>query len=368
MPSSGVKERVECDRPRLVDCHAHVLPHRYVAELGRLARSEPHLTTAARAATSQGMSRLPASCSHHMLNGLSDRLDLLQAAGVDRQILSAGSALAFPLATSYRAELVAAWNDSVHDEITSCARPGAFGVFAGVPLPDVPASIRESRRVAERDTTAGFSITAHVLGESLESDRWHPLFAQWNEMRASVFVHPDRFRVRGLLAPHLEVDAGTQLDDTIVALQLSSGGLGQRFPGIRWIVAHLGGTFTFLLERLDEHWERDNRHDVGRARAGEALDNVWFDTAGHGIAAVRFAVQALGPSRFVFGSDFPMLGEDHLLLAARRVRQAIGCMDGSRQVLSENAERLVSAAERPAPGHAPTSGAQAKGGVGRAPE
>ncbi|GHE36100.1 5-carboxyvanillate decarboxylase [Streptosporangium violaceochromogenes] len=327
--------------PRAVDFHSHVLPQAYVARLAELAQSDPMLSAARHASTPEGMSRLPSSCARHMLNGLEGRLDLLSASGIACQILSAGSALAFPRGVAHRVELVSAWNDAVRDAILASPRPSAFRVFGSVPLPDVPAAIRETHRVAQHETTVGFSVTAHVLGESLDSERFHPLFSLWNEMDAAVFVHPDRFRTRGLMPTHTEVDAGTQFDDTLATLQVTGPGIRERFPRIRWIIAHLGGTFAFLLERLDEHWERDQQWRPGTRRPSTSLDNVWFDTAGHGPAAVRFAIETLGHERFVFGTDFPMLGAKHLEGAVERLHYAVSGLDRANKILGGTVRELL---------------------------
>src|SRR5690606_13067429 len=138
------------------------------------------------------------------------------------------------------------------------------------------------------------------------------------------FVHPTEFRVKGLIRPHLEKDIGTQFEDTIAGIDVYESGLTTRFPRIRWVIGHLGGAVTFLLGRLDEHWERDRSvRDLSTAPSA-SLGKVFFDTAGHDAHAVRFAVERLGAEHFVFGSDFPMVGFDDL---GHLVDGARGAMD-----------------------------------------
>lgn len=69
-------------------------------------------------------------------------------------------------------------------------------------------------------------------------------------------------------------------------------------PGTTWILAHWGGgLFAYHLLRRD---------------ADEVLHRVYYDTAAgpylYKPQAYRAALQAAGPDRLLFGSDFPLLG------------------------------------------------------------
>ncbi len=81
-------------------------------------------------------------------------------------------------------------------------------------------------------------------------------------------------------------------------------------PDTRWILAHWGGgLFVYHLLKKE---------------APEVLRNVWYDTAAgpylYRPAAYRAALDAAGPNRLVFGSDFPLLGLDRY----RRDAEAAG--------------------------------------------
>ena len=129
--------------------------------------------------------------------------------------------------------------------------------------------------------------------------------------------------MKGLVRPHLEKDIGTQFEDTLASVDLYESGLTGRFPNIRWVVGHLGGAVSFLAGRLDEHWERDKAVRALATAPTESFGNVYFDTAGHDATAVRFAIERLGADRFVYGSDFPMVGYDGLADLVSRTRVAI---------------------------------------------
>jgi len=94
--------------------------------------------------------------------------------------------------------------------------------------------------------------------------------------------------------------------------------LASIFPKARFIMAHIGG--------MSNWW---NGIEVSRGR-----DNVWVDTSGfvllcHG--ALRRALMILGPSKILFGVDFPLVPAAALLAAL-----------DSETMKSDERERIVS--------------------------
>lgn len=70
--------------------------------------------------------------------------------------------------------------------------------------------------------------------------------------------------------------------------------LARRYPRARFIMAHMGGMYG---------WPQG----LEIARRNE---NIWVDTSGYGLViagAMRKALELLGPSRILFGVDFPLI-------------------------------------------------------------
>ncbi len=321
-----------------VDVHAHVSPDAYLTRLQELAGDDPVLRGVADWYLKGFPGKLPAACTRYMFGDLVERIPALDDAGIAVQIISPGSALLFPEGASHREELVTAWNNAVHDQISRA--PGRFALLSGLPLPDVDAALREIERERERVAHVGFCITSHVHGAGIEDPRWAPVFERLDELSSVVFVHPSGFRVEGLLERSLNVDLGTQFDDALTAVALSSG-MTSSYPNIRWIVAHLGGAFPFLLERLDEHWERDRAHRASVHAPSESLDNIYFECAGHGDRAIAFALGVYGPERMLLGTDFPMVMADDLNALIRRSSEALGDVSTRRRIAEVNARELL---------------------------
>lgn len=325
-----------------VDCHSHILPPDYVAELLATGEHDPALAGQCAFVTKTVPNVYPAVARPYLLDNVDNRLDALAGAGIGTQVLGAGSLLAFPDGVRHRAELVRIYNDALHEQARR--RPDVFRVFANVPLPDVDAAVAETERVADRDTTAGFGSTTHICGAPIDDPRWEPLYGLWNELGATVFVHPDRFCVPGLMDRQLELEVGTQLDDTLAAVRLFRSGVLRRYPRVSWIVGHLGGALPFILGRLDEHWERDRAWHPLPDFPSRLLDGLYVDTAGHSAASIRFAAEILGAERMVFGSDFPMVHAHDLAEATAKVASACENPARRQSILRDNAVALLGAA------------------------
>lgn len=329
-----------------VDCHAHVSPSAYLERLTHYAERDEALAHTAEWYTKTFATKLPPACAGFMFGDISTRVPDLDAAGVGIQLISPGSSLMYPEGVVHREELVTAWNDAVHEQ--AAVAPDRFRILSGLPLPDVDGSIREIERELARPASVGFCLSSHVHGRGIDAPEWAPVFERLDAARAVVFVHPAGFRVSGLLERSLNVDIGTQFDDALTTVSLYTG-MTARYPGITWIVAHLGGAFPFLVERLDEHWERDRAHSPLRQAPSQSLENIYFESAGHGTRAIDYAVGTYGIERMLFGTDFPMVMADEYAELVHRSLGALGNATAQRTAAEITPRAILGLEAVPAP-------------------
>ncbi len=223
--------------------------------------------------------------------------------------------------------------------------PGRFGVFAALPLPDVSASLAETAYaldVLKADGVGMFSsYNGHIWIGSPELD---PLFAELDRRKAIVFVHPTTNACCGNLLPHVE-DAiiEYQTDTSRAIANYLFSGAAQRYPNVRIIWSHAGGTMPYLISRF-----------IAKARdpvlTGRLTDGVvptvrkfYYDTAQSADVEAMSALTKLVPvSHVLFGTDFPFGA------AVRDVpsMQACGFSDADlRGIFTANATALL--AQRP---------------------
>jgi 6-methylsalicylate decarboxylase len=77
-------------------------------------------------------------------------------------------------------------------------------------------------------------------------------------------------------------------------------GMSGRFPHLKFIVPHLGGTIPFLLARI-------SRKSTDEIRSG--LRAMYYDTVSGSAEALASASRVYGVGRLLFGTDYPYRDE-----------------------------------------------------------
>jgi predicted TIM-barrel fold metal-dependent hydrolase len=290
-----------------IDIHAHYFPTEYLDLLDRFGSSATNICRGMRAGG--GTSDLAA------------RLQMMDAAGVDIQVLSATPA---PPYFRNEADSVAAArlaNDTYADLVK--AHPQRFAALAVTPMPHVEASLAELRRALDELGMAGATIATSVLGRSLADPAFEPLYADLDRRNATVLVHPAGESACSPLIAEYGITwmLGAPMEDTIGALHLIVSGLVTRYRNINFVVCHLGGALPMLLPRFDRQytWEAPQTPEA----PSNAARRMWYETTAHGhIPALRLAAETLGADRLLLGSDYPYQQDDWYARAVSYVLEA----------------------------------------------
>ena len=185
--------------------------------------------------------------------------------------------------------------------------PARFGLFAAMPLPDVDATLKEIEYAYDVVKADGVGLMTSYGDTWLGNAAYRPVMEELNRRKAVVHVHPTAANCcRNLeYAPGVapgSMEYGTDTTRAIIGVTFS--GDAARFPDIRFIWSHAGGSAPFLAGRIDG----------GSGGAKDRLPNgfiaeakkFFYDTAG---AANRGALASLlelvTPSQILFGTDFP---------------------------------------------------------------
>jgi aminocarboxymuconate-semialdehyde decarboxylase len=301
-----------------IDVHAHYFPPAYL-EAARRAVDLPGRV----GGVARFLSEHPLITKDSIFTtAIDERLALMDAASIATEVLSYAAPNLWLPDPAARAELVRAYNDGCLE--LAHTRPGRFRLFANVPLPFVEESVRESERVLADPAVIGFGICTHIDGRPVDDPSFAPLYELWNERNVWVQFHPEGFCVPGVLDDYgMEWSLGALFDDTIVATRLIQSGMVERYPRIRWIVPHLGGTFPFTLGRLDWLW---GLNPFGRSTMTKPpsayLEHVYFDTVTTESRFISFAKDVVGASRLLFGTDFPYVSRKDLGFISRLLERS----------------------------------------------
>ncbi|WP_280263900.1 amidohydrolase family protein [Nocardia abscessus] len=194
------------------------------------------------------------------------------------------------------------------------SNPSRFGAFAVLPMPDIAASITEAIYALDDLHLDGVVLLSAYDGVYLGDPRFEPLMIALNQRNAYVFVHPaaipDFAKPKLALPDFLEEFT---FDTTRAATMMMVTGMTQRYPNIRFQLAHAGGTVPFLSWRisvasqtvLDELWPQDLPKPSVLDMKNQ-ISRFYYDTALSGSAAAMASVLAVtNRDHIVFGSDWP---------------------------------------------------------------
>lgn len=274
-----------------IDCHAHYFPGPYLDLIEAVGHGE----------VETAMGRRGASYTHAEDAG--PRIEAMDKAGVEMQILSI--ATAGPYVRSERAATDAARfvNDSYAEMVR--LNPSRFRAFAALPLPHVDASMKELARAMDELRFAGVGVATKMGGVSLADPSFDPVYAELNRRNGILVVHPIGHSCDSSLleTTQLTWPLGAPFEDTAAALQLIQTGFLTKFPHVRVIMPHLGGTLPFLVNRLDH--QRDRFMHGADGVPSQLVKSFWYDSVNGHAAALRCAIDTFGIDKIVFGTDYP---------------------------------------------------------------
>jgi 6-methylsalicylate decarboxylase len=289
--------------PRRIDFHFHLIPEFYANAVYE-------------AGSGPAIGRYPAWSPEAALelmdrSGIAVALTSLAQPGV--QFGDPGKALALARrCNTYAAELNARW-------------PQRFGAFAVVPMWDMPGAVAEISHALDELKLQGVCLFASYGEQFLGDAAFDPVMEALDARNAVVFVHPALHpSSRKLALPWPGFMMEYVFDTTRAAVNLVFGGALDRYPRIRFVLAHAGGLMPYFAWRLSVSPMIDARlQQLSRDEVYARLKRFWYDNALSPTAETMACVEAVAePDRMVFGTDWPFANA-RVVAEALRTHEAV---------------------------------------------
>jgi predicted TIM-barrel fold metal-dependent hydrolase len=262
-------------------------------------------------------------------------LESMDEGGVEVAILS----LAQPGVQFCDASRAAALARRCNDYAADIERrwPSRFGGFAVVPMGTMDEAQDEITHALDELELDGVCLFASYGERFLGDSVFDPVLECLDQRDAIVFVHPGLHPSSRNLLPWPGFVMEYPFDTTRAAVNLIFSGAVERFPRIRFVLAHAGGLVPYFAWRLSVAPMIDSRMEqLSREEIYRRLARFWYDTALSPSAETFQCLSAVAsPDRLVFGSDWPF-ANSRVVAEARKTYEAVPLTPAQRSAIDRH--------------------------------
>lgn len=269
-------------------------------------------------AIASGREPMPSSLADPLEDIGSGRLAMMDAAGIDVQVLSLVAHEVQELVPEQSVALSREVNDRLAGAVA--AHPDRFRAFATLPMSDPEAASAELQRCVRDLGFVGTMIFGQTRGVFLDDPSVTPVLEAAQDLDVPIYLHPaepppavrDAYfsgldpKVAQMLAT---AGWGWHAECGLHVLRLAVNGTFDRFPRLQVIVGHMGENLPFSLARADERLSRLTGCE--RTVAETILNQVHITTAAYfTFPPLLCALMVFGADRVLFSVDHPFSNSD----------------------------------------------------------
>ena len=242
------------------------------------------------------------------------RLQDMDVAGIDFQVISHGIAALTPFPASEAVRLMQAANDQLATAIA--AHPDRFAGFAALPMTDPQAAVAELKRAVQVLGLKGAMINGTTNGRFLDDPSFFPILEQAVALDVPIYIHPaeppavvgEAYYTGFDPAVNFSLSAngwGWHSEVGLHALRMILAGVFDRLPTLQIIIGHMGEMLPFMLARIDNTLSPAAKN-LQRPVSEYFLHNFHITTSGFFTnPPFLLALQIMGIDHIIFSVDYP---------------------------------------------------------------
>ena len=188
--------------------------------------------------------------------------------------------------------------------------PDRFRWLASLPMHHPALAVQELRR-CEVNGASGVIMFANVDGLPLTDPSFAAVWSDIERLDLPVLLHPTLppgAKHAHMHDYHLIAVVGFMFDSTVALARMILDGFFDRYPKLKLIVPHSGGTLPFIAQRLDHAHATipECRKSIQRPPSSY-FANVYFDDANSTGKSVAMCADLAGEAQILHGSDYPFI-------------------------------------------------------------
>ena len=231
------------------------------------------------------------------------RLEGMKRQRVDVQAMSLTAPMVYWASPALGLALSQCYNDAA--SAAHAKHPKRLFGLAMLPMQAPDLALKELERAAKLPGLRGMYLATHVNETNLDDRRFWDVYAKAEELGWTIFLHPIDTLARERTAKYyLKNLLGNPYDTGVAAASLIFGGVLDQFPKLEVNLPHAGGTFPWLIGRLDHGTKVRPELRHMKKLPSDYLRRFTYDTIGHNDAINQALINLVGADRVVLGSDY----------------------------------------------------------------
>jgi aminocarboxymuconate-semialdehyde decarboxylase len=231
------------------------------------------------------------------------RLQGMRRQGVDVQALSLTAPMVYWASAGLGLALSQTYNDAA--SAAHLKHPERLFGLAMLPMQAPELALKELERCAKLPGMRGLYVATNINGADLDEKRFWDIYARTEELGWTMYLHPvDTIGRERTTRYYLKNLLGNPYDTGVAAAHLVFGGVMDAFPKLEVNLPHAGGTFPWLIGRLDHGTKVRPELKHMKRMPSEYLRRFSYDTIGHDDRINSALVRLVGADRVVLGTDY----------------------------------------------------------------
>ncbi|MCL4562916.1 MAG: amidohydrolase family protein [Chloroflexi bacterium] len=288
----------------------------------------------------------------HLIDQLLDldelRIADMDDAGIDMQVLSLTSPGVEQLDVKDAVDLARSTNDRLAEAIRR--HPDRLAGLAAIPNASPKTAAGELERTVNQYSFKGAVINGHIKSRYLDDPFFWPILESAEALQVPIYLHPTpppqpviQASYAGNFSPEVVYGLsaaawGWHIETATHILRIVLSGVFDRYPGLQFVIGHMGEALPFMLPRLERTLPMETTH-LQRPIGDYLRENVYYTFSGFNYTQnfLDLLLQ-VGIDRILFSADYPYSSME----AARVFLEQLPVSPGDRaKIAHRNAERLM---------------------------
>ena len=187
--------------------------------------------------------------------------------------------------------------------------PQRIRFMCSLPWQHSKLALAELERACDELGAVGVMVLANIDGASLTDRIFSSIWREIDRRGLPVLVHPTApagTKELDVASYNLIASVGFMFDTSLAVSRMIFDGFFDRYPNLKLIAAHGGGTLPYIAGRLDICFDRMPacRERISR-NPSSYLRNIYYDSVVFQQESLNLCVAVGGEGRVLYGSDYP---------------------------------------------------------------